>query len=42
MDELTFQRRLYMGRRQAEKANKVDDPSFYRPRRRTPCPTKAW
>jgi hypothetical protein len=31
MDELTFQRRLYMGRRQAEKANKVDDPSFYLP-----------
>ncbi|MDF0605517.1 glutamate synthase large subunit [Neisseriaceae bacterium TC5R-5] len=31
MDELTFQRRLYMGRRQAEKANLADDPFFYLP-----------
>ncbi len=31
MDELGFQRRLYMGRRQAEKANKADDPYFYIP-----------
>ncbi len=31
MDELTFQRRLYMGRRQAEKANRKDDPNFYIP-----------
>lgn len=31
MDELSFQRRLYMGRRQAEKANKADDPYFYLP-----------
>ncbi|WP_028536154.1 glutamate synthase large subunit [Paludibacterium yongneupense] len=31
MDELTFQRRLYMGRRQAEKASVAHDPSFYLP-----------
>ena len=31
MDELTFQRRLYMARRQAEKANKAEDPHFYLP-----------
>jgi len=31
MDELTFQRRLYMGRRLAEKANKADDAYFYLP-----------
>lgn len=31
MDELAFQRRLYMGRRRAEKANRADDPYFYLP-----------
>ena len=31
MDELAFQRRLYMGRRLAEKANRQDDPHFYLP-----------
>ncbi|CUA81720.1 glutamate synthase (NADPH) large subunit [Gulbenkiania indica] len=31
MDEMAFQRRLYMGRRQAEKANRGDDPHFYLP-----------
>ncbi|MBI3146687.1 MAG: glutamate synthase large subunit [Pseudogulbenkiania sp.] len=31
MDEATFQRRLYMARRQAEKANKAEDGYFYLP-----------
>jgi glutamate synthase (NADPH/NADH) large chain len=31
MDESVFQRRLYMGRRQAEKANAAEDSSFYLP-----------
>ncbi len=31
MDEPTFQRRLYMARRMAEKANKADDAYFYLP-----------
>lgn len=31
MDEVTFQRRLYMARRRAEKANKAADPHFYLP-----------